>query len=172
MLDWLHKTVWGHGRGLRDDWRLFFGVYVVDVLWSVKVYARVERALVLLFRIWLISWCEVYLFFGNLGFWLLLVAYRHYSHLDVVRKVPPVMWLVLNTEAIGSLAISQRNSFGILSRLVERSIFGDEAQFVWFDWSLLWEVGRVPGMSDFLDGLILINLILVWNGKILAKRDH
>jgi hypothetical protein len=27
-------------------------------------------------------------------------------------------------------------------------------------------------MSDFLDGFILIDVILVWNGKILAKRDH
>ena len=79
----------------------------------------------------------------------------------MVRKVSLVTGLVLGTEPLRSLAICERDSLGIVSRLVERRVLGDEAQFVGLDSGLLREVGPVPGMSDFLDRLILIYVILV-----------
>ncbi len=93
--------------------------------------------------------------------WLSLVGCRHNFHLDMIRKVSLVLRLVLGTEAVGFFGVGKRDSFGILSRLIERRVFGDEGQFIGLDSRLFGEVGAVSGMSDFLDGFILIDVILV-----------
>lgn len=168
----LYKTVRGHCWRLGDDWRLFFWVYILKVLRSVEVYSLMERSLVELDWLHLVCLCEVNLFWMDLRLWLFLVGCRHNFHLDMIRKVSSVLRLVLRTEAIRFFGVGKWDSFGIVSGLIEGRVFGDEGQFIGFDRSLFGEVGAVSGMSDFLDGFILIDVILVWNGKILAKRDH
>lgn len=168
----LDETVWRHRWGLSNDWWLIFWVYILEVLRSVKVNPLMERSVIELNGLHFIGLSKVYLFYDILWSWLLLVGYMSNFHFDMVRKMSFVMGLTFGREAVGSLAVCEWDSFWIVKGLVERRIFGDEGQFVGLDRDLFREVGAVSGVSDFLDGFILINVILVWNGKILAKRDH
>ena len=80
--------------------------------------------------------------------------------------------LVLRTEHDKFPLICKRYSLTILRHLVMRNIFGHDRQFIGLDKGLLGDVGAVSGVADFLDGFILIDVVLVGYGKILAKRDH